>query len=265
MPSPRRAALILVDGLRPDALSPSRTPALDALRRRGLSNPRSRSVMPSVTLPCHTTLFYGVPPGRHGITTNAWHPFARPVPSLLDVLHAAGHRTFMWSNWEQLRDMGAPGSLTEASFVAYHGSPGDESDRRNFRDAARRLARGDFGFAFLYYGLVDVVGHSHGWMSRAYLRQVARADRAIAGVLGRLPKGCLVLATSDHGGHDHTHGTEADEDMNVPLLAAGPGLPRGRPFRRPTSLLDLAPTLAAWLGVARPREWAGKPLFFPPP
>ena len=263
MPSPRRAVLILVDGLRPDALSPSRTPALEKLRRDGIANLRSRSIMPSITLPCHTTLFYGVPPERHGITTNTWHPFARPIPSLFDAVHATGHRAFMYSNWEQLRDMGAPGSLTESAMVAYEGAPGDESDRRNFAAAAKRLARGDFGFAFLYYGLVDMVGHGEGWMSKPYLRQVARADRAIAGVLDALPKGCLVIATSDHGGHDRTHGTECDEDMNVPLIAAGPRLPRGMAFRRPTSLLDLAPTISAWLGVPRPPDWSGKPLFLP--
>lgn len=263
MPSPRRAVLILIDGLRPDALSPKRTPALEALRRRGLSNLRSRSTMPSVTLPCHTTLFYGVPPGRHGVTTNTWHPLARPVRSLFDVAHAAGHRTFMWSNWEQLRDMAAPGSLTESVMLAYQDSPGDESDRRNFAAAAKRLARGDYGIAFLYYGMVDVVGHHDGWMSKPYLRQVARADRAIAGVLRALPRDGLVIATSDHGGHEHTHGTDCDEDMNVPLIAAGPGLPRGAAFKRSTSLLDLAPTIAAWLGIPRPPEWTGKPLFLP--
>ena len=56
--------------------------------------------MPSATLPCHTSMFRGVTPERHGITTNTWVPQVRPVPSLVDVLHRAGKRTAFFYNWE---------------------------------------------------------------------------------------------------------------------------------------------------------------------
>src|SRR3712207_6719837 len=93
---------ILIDGLRPDAIDAARCPRLRALRSRGAATMRATSVMPSVTLPCHTSIFHSVPPTRHGVTTNTWTPMARPLPGLVDQAHAAGRRCAFFYNWEEL-------------------------------------------------------------------------------------------------------------------------------------------------------------------
>lgn len=50
-----------------------------------------------------------------------------------------------------------------------------------------------------------------------------------------------------HGiGHGHAHFQEV---LHVPWLAWGPGVPVGRRVTQPVSLLDLAPTLLAWLDL----------------
>src|SRR6266540_817325 len=97
---------ILIDGLRPDAITAERCPRLAGLRARGAATMRASSVMPSITLPCHTSIFHSVPPTRHGITTNDWRPMARPLPGLFDIARAAGKRSVLFYNWEQLRDLG---------------------------------------------------------------------------------------------------------------------------------------------------------------
>src|SRR5437870_1630495 len=103
MSKPRRAVLILIDGMRPDGLQAAHTPAIDSLIARGAHTFSAQTVMPSITLPCHSSLFYGVHPERHGITTNTWHPFARPVPSLIDIMKQALRRkTAMFYNWGEL-------------------------------------------------------------------------------------------------------------------------------------------------------------------
>ncbi len=58
-------------------------------------------------------------------------------------------------------------------------------------------------------------------------------------------------------GHGHTHFQEL---LHVPWAAWGAGVPAGRRVTAPVSLLDLAPTLADWLGVAPFRPVAGRPL-----
>jgi predicted AlkP superfamily pyrophosphatase or phosphodiesterase len=253
--------LIVVDGLRPDALMAAAAPTMQRIVREGASTLLSRTIMPSVTLPCHTSMFYGVSPERHGITDNRWHPMARPVPSLIDVVYRADRKTAMFYNWGELRDLAAPGSLDESHFVAYERTEGDVSDQRTFALAAGWVRDNpEFGLAFAYYGMVDMTGHAHGWMSEPYLSRVADADRAVARVVAALPAdgSALVVLTSDHGGHGKTHGTDADEDMTVPLALWRRGAAARPRDLGATSILDVAPTIAAALGVDRPRDWEGR-------
>lgn len=100
---------ILIDGLRPDAIAPATCPNLKALMARGAVTLQAQSVMPSITLPCHTSIFHSVPPTRHGITSNLWAPLARPLPGLFEVAKIAGKRCASIYNWEELRDIGRPG------------------------------------------------------------------------------------------------------------------------------------------------------------
>ena len=51
----------------------------------------------------------------------------------------------------------------------------------------------------------------------------------------------------DHGGFEHGH-TLFDELLRVPLVVKNGGVPAGR-YDAPTSLLDVAPTIAAWAGL----------------
>lgn len=92
--------LFVIDGLRPDGLVQAETSTMTRLMTTGAYTLTGRTVMPSATLPCHTSLFLGCKPERHGITTNTWAPPVRPVPGLIDVIHQAGHTTASFFNWE---------------------------------------------------------------------------------------------------------------------------------------------------------------------
>lgn len=264
MSSPRHVLLVSIDGLRADAPAATPTPTLDALAARGVVCTSVRSVMPSVTLPCHMSMFHSVEPGRHGITTNTWTPQVRPVPGLLDVLHAAGRSTSAFTNWEQLRDLGRPGSLDVSYYHRDCYQPA--GDTLLAEHAAARLAAEAFDFCFLYLGYVDAAGHDHAWMSDPYLAAVTNADAALGLVLAALERAgrlehTAILVTADHGGHERTHGTDQPEDMYVPLYAAGPGIAAGSKCADGVSILDVAPTVAALLKVAAPAEWDGRALF----
>ena len=75
---------VMIDGLRPDALAQAALPSVEALIARGASTLTAQSTMPSITLPCHMTIFHSVPPTRHGVTANLYTPMARPLPGLLE-------------------------------------------------------------------------------------------------------------------------------------------------------------------------------------
>ena len=60
-----KVLLILVDGMRPDALDLSGHPFIEELKEHSYYTYKEQAVMPSVTLPCHMSLFHSVVPQRH--------------------------------------------------------------------------------------------------------------------------------------------------------------------------------------------------------
>lgn len=255
MPTPL-TLLVMIDGLRPDALLSADCVTLKGLIARGSSTLQASSVMPSVTLPCHTSIFHSVPPTRHGVVTNDWQPFARPLPGLFDVAKAAGRRCASIYNWEPLRNLSRPLSLDYAwcRDLSYQ----EDGDDLTVNAAIRDLTEIQPDFAFVYLGTVDTWGHKYGWMSPEYLRQAERVDRQLGRLLAALPNDTHVLVQADHGGHERTHGTEMPEDMTIPWMIAGPSIRPGHTINQPVSLLNTAPTLARLLNVAAHRDWEGQ-------
>ena len=56
-----------------------------------------------------------------------------------------------------------------------------------------------------------------------------------------------------------THGTVHNYDTHIPLIFYGHGVRPGQSFRR-TEIPDIAPTLAAMLGIAFPNGTTGEPI-----
>jgi arylsulfatase A-like enzyme len=85
-----------------------------------------------------------------------------------------------------------------------------------------------------------------------------------------LQRSTLVVVTSDHGEEFLEHGswehqkTLYEEVVRIPLLVSGPGI-APRVERRQASLLDVAPTVLAWAGVAIPAVMQGRSLLEPLP
>ena len=94
-----KVLLILADGMRPDALK--NIPLAQALLKKSTYSLAADTVMPSVTLPCHMSLFHSVDPSRHGTTTNTYAPQVRPVEGLCEVLH---HAILEWEAFPWSRD-----------------------------------------------------------------------------------------------------------------------------------------------------------------
>jgi predicted AlkP superfamily pyrophosphatase or phosphodiesterase len=242
--------LISIDGMRPDALG-ERTPTIQAMINRGTYSLRAQTVMPCCTLPCHTTMLRGVPPERHGITDNTFHPLVRPVPSVFDVAAQQGLKTGFFYNWGPLRDLCDPESLTVGLYL--HDAFRPEGDDRVTDAALRYLSEDPLDFLFVYLGWTDECGHMHGWMSEEYLEAVAHADTCVARILIAHPD-AHYLVISDHGGHDRTHGTELPEDMTIPFILSGPGIDH-RELPDGVTITDTASTLAKLLNIPAHREW----------
>ena len=77
-----RTLLILVDGMRPDGFLACGNPFIHDMMARSFHTLDGQTVLPSVTLPCHMSLFHSTTPQRHGITSNIYLPMARPISGL---------------------------------------------------------------------------------------------------------------------------------------------------------------------------------------
>jgi len=268
-----QVVLFVIDGLRPDALPQTPTPYLDQLVAQGAYTWQAQTVSPSITLPCHASLFLAVPPARHGVLSNVWARPQPPVPSLIEVVHqaslsapsqnGAGKGAAAFYSWEELRDLASPGALD----FAYHHRLGDPEEGVRELEvgavAADYIVRYRPALAFVYIEAPDMVGHRHGWMSKPYLRAVSSADHAAGLVLDALSvsgqladTACLVLA--DHGGHGLVHGDDVPEDLTIPWIISGVGIRHGHPITSPVNIVDTAPTIAHLLGLTAPAEWSGQ-------
>jgi predicted AlkP superfamily pyrophosphatase or phosphodiesterase len=259
-----KVLLIILDGCRPDALQQANTPHLDSLWREGAYTWTAQSVMPSVTLPCHNSMFRGIDPARHGVgPDNVFKASALAFPSVLDVAAQGNKHNAMFYSWEQLRDLGAPGSLkTSYCRMAEYGA---DNDTGVAEKAAEYLVNEQPDFCVLYMGDIDIHGHMYGWMSPEYIGAIEANDRAVGIVLERLRQAGVrgnytLLVQADHGGHDTDHGTEMPEDMLIPWIINGPGIKRGHALQRGVRMVDTPATIAHLLGLDAPSVWEGAPV-----
>ena len=112
-----KVILISVDGMRPDGLMKCGNQYLDELLSESTYSLSERTVVPSVTLPCHMSMFHSVTPQRHGITTNVYTPQVRPVNGLFEQIKNTGKVSAMFYGWEPLRDISRPASLLKADYI----------------------------------------------------------------------------------------------------------------------------------------------------
>ena len=249
-----KVVLILIDGARPDALAACGHPFVKPLLEKSAYTLEARTVFPSVTLPCHMSLFLGVSPKRHGILTNTYVPQVRPVNGLFEQNALMHKKQAMFYTWEELRDLERPGMLYKSVFYNQYLQPC--TDELVTDEAVKFINEEQPDFVFLYLGKTDSMGHDYGWMGEEYLKAVYVAFDCIQKVCENLPEGYTVMVTADHGGHDQMHGTELPEDMTIPMICMGPRFKPGK--LENASILDLAPTIAAMLEVPAADEWEGK-------
>ncbi len=112
-----KVILISIDDMRPDGLELCKNTYVDELKKIASYTFGARTVFPSVTLPCHMSMFHSVPPERHGILTNTYMPQVKPVNGLFEQIKSAGKTSCMFYGWEPLRDISRPGSLVAAEYM----------------------------------------------------------------------------------------------------------------------------------------------------
>jgi len=247
--------LIVNDGMRPDCIEGHRL--TKCLKENGSYCMDGRTVMPSVTLPCHMSLFHSVDPSRHGIVTNTYMPQVRPIDGLFEVLEHSDKKCAILYNWEPIRDVARPGSIARSEFIHNRFYGLEDTNKYLCERAKEWLKDGDIDFAFLYLGWVDGAGHDFGWCSEGYMYALNTTCDLVYDLVRELGDKYTIIFTADHGGHERTHGTDLDEDMTIPVFFLGEPFEKVKKLEG-VSIKDIAPTIASLMGAKIPMEWEGK-------
>ncbi len=280
---PPSVLLLTLDTTRADAIGAylgkdgggreARTPFLDGLAARGLRWEQAITPTP-LTLPAHASLLTGLAPPEHGVRTNGTDVLPKGIPTLAEAYGSRGYSTAGFVASPVLdRHFGLA-----RGFGRYSDRLTRERTSREMTDTALEWLglqpAGKPLFLWVHYYDPHAPYYFPGMNPKATLAQryageVANMDREIGRLLAALPGGAerwLIAAVGDHGESLGEHG-EADHGifiyhatMRVPLLLAGPGVPRGKVVEEAVSTHRLASTL---LGLTRTSKAAvpfGRPL-----
>jgi arylsulfatase A-like enzyme/Flp pilus assembly protein TadD len=282
-PAPRPSAarnllLVTIDTLRADHVGAygygrARTPTIDELARQGVRFDRAYAAAP-ITLPSHATILTGRYPPGHGSRHNLIAIDAK-VPTLAAILRGQGfataafvaafpldHRFGLSRGFDVYGDR-LPRDLT--------GRPLNERPGREVVDEAiawlkRTTAAAAPQRLFLWVHLFEPhapYGNPRATPGRSaidrYDDEIAIADEQVGRLLQALraaaPATAVVFA-SDHGEGLGEHGEPThslfvyDTTLRVPLVMAGPAIPRGIVVSDRVGLVDVMATAMKMLGLA---------------
>jgi len=259
----RRVVIVLADGLRPDAISPTHMPSLDALSRAYTVALHAKTVRPSRTAAALTSLATGIAPSSHGLI----EPGLAFLGKLLTLrplgreLERAGLPSHIVTGDMHPAERAVVWALVSAAGIGRCTTRGRRA--RDVAAAALAVAHEQAsGVLFIYLNDADIAGHAHGWMSPQYLEAAAELDVAI-GALSALADDSLMIVLADHGGggvSEHDHAEPHPVNDRIPLILAGPDVTRRHQLTRPVSLLDVPPTILWWSGVDVPSSYEGRVL-----
>jgi arylsulfatase A-like enzyme len=202
----------------------------------------------------------GMTPVKHGIYWNIDDPDLGKVkgPTLFSVVHEAGLSTAMVVGKLKLEHLNLPGSVDNFDYAGF-------TDRQVVREAVTVIQTDMPDLLFIHLPDVDSAGHALGWMSPGQLLAVSLTDRLIGEIVAALEaqgylSQTLLIITADHGGSGFKHGSDSPEDLTIPWLAVGPGVPAGVTLRSEIITYDTAATALYALGLPIPDSWDGRPV-----
>jgi predicted AlkP superfamily pyrophosphatase or phosphodiesterase len=267
--------IVSIDGGKPAVIAQSQMPTLQSLVAKGAVTWDAQTIMPSITLPSHTSMLTGVTPLKHHILWNDWKPEEGlvKVPTIFALAKAQGLSTAMFIGKAKFKHLNVPGTVDLFIFPIAE-EPIDADGAEHAKAEAKPVAavfaealRGGLrtNLTFIHFSDTDTVGHKFGWGSPEQVAAFATVDAALKTVVNAirdtgLAESSVVIVTADHGGHDKTHGLNIPDDMTIPWIAYGQGVQPGFKLTEPVNTCDTAATALWLLGIPIPDGFDGHPV-----
>ena len=293
-PAPRDASVLLItlDTTRADHLScyssrGAKTPNLDALAARGVRFTHATAQVP-LTLPSHACIMTGSYPMVHKLRDMGGFVLGKSHPTLASLMQSAGFATAAFVGSRVVAkhfglshgfdtyddDMGAEKEEGKLPGVFPERRAGVVTDRA--LDWLKQNGQRKFFLWAHYYDPHQPYDppepYKHQYAKSLYDGEIAYMDEQV----GRLLEGLdqlgitsrtLVIALGDHGESLGEHGEAThgiflyDATLHIPLLVAGPEVPRGRMIDDQVRSIDLHPTVMEFLNLQPSPEAQGVSLW----
>ena len=288
-PRKPKALMVMMDGVRGDAVENAPMPNLLALREgRWRPGYKGFSTLTAHTLydarpssaANHCAIATGVTAAKSGIFKNGETPKGNfgEWPSWLARLVEAkpGTKalyTYSWKGDIELSPHPNVRNLRLPAIGETHWTTTPGSYEKCATIVPKIMAADDAPDAVIYFiDIGDAGGHRSGFYpyGREYLHNVRLVDRIIGDTLSAIAsrpqfaeEDWLILITSDHGGYAKSHGIWGGHATTIPLIVAGRHVPQGRISGMPRNF-DLAPMALAHFGLdVQKMNLDGRPLGAP--
>ncbi|MBC8128523.1 MAG: alkaline phosphatase family protein [Gloeobacteraceae cyanobacterium ES-bin-144] len=272
--------IISLDGAKPSVVKESEMPALKRLAAEGAVTWTARTIFPPKTLPSHTSMLTGVGPDKHQVLWNSFEPERGKIktPAIFAIAKTddATVSTAMFPGKAKFRHLWQTGSLDRFDFgglqVDTPVSNGSEEIEKTIvpaqtvaKIAAAYIMEKKPNLCFIHFPDPDSAGHKSGWGSPEQKEALKVSDQALSQIIkaiatANITGSSVLIITSDHGGHDKTHGLDIPDDMEIPWIAWGKGVKKNHSIAGPVTTYDSAATALWLLGIPLPENFDGKPV-----
>jgi predicted AlkP superfamily pyrophosphatase or phosphodiesterase len=264
--------IISFDQGAPAGIAKAEMPLFKKMMAEGATAQEAYTIVPSITLPSHTSMLTGVGIQKHQIHWNDTWSEKMPqlkVPTIFNLAKAArpGVTTAAVVSKQKFKLFQVHGDIDK--FVLLDKG----SSKAIARAFAEKIAPGKPSLCFIHFGEPDAVGHAHGVWSPEKTKAYADSDAALQIIVsaiesaGILEKSTIIL-TADHGCHDTkdkkgnirgTHGSAFPDDVLIPWVAWGKSAKKQHLITAPVVQYDTAATALWLLGVPVPESFWGRP------
>jgi predicted AlkP superfamily pyrophosphatase or phosphodiesterase len=270
-PRVKHVFIISFDQGNPSLIQKTEMPTFHQMATNGARTWEAFTIVPSTTLPSHTSMLTGVGIQKHQISWNSYEPTNGlvKVPTIFSLAKERGLKTAMFVGKEKFKHLELPGTIDELVW------PQPDDDAKSVAKAfSTEFGKTKPNLTFIHFRDPDTVGHATGAYSPEKVQALKDCDEALktikdavaaAGVLEQ----SIFILTADHGSHDTknkdgktvgTHGDSRPEDVLIPWIVWGKGVKKDFTITTPVVQYDTAATALWLLNVPLPEHFWGRPV-----
>jgi len=241
----KHLVFIGLDGWGGAYVSKANMPTVKRMMSNGAWSLNALNVLPGTSWNNWTSLFCGAPPEKRR---------KKDFPSIFTLLENNKQTSALFYEWTDLQKV-CPDSAAVKQEIF--------SDTVSAEKIAAYITEHKPVFTAVVFNEPDITGHIKQWGSPPYYAKLAELDKFIA-IIEQAVKdsgiydSTVFVLSSDHGGSLYWHESDMPIKRKIPFIVFGNGIKEGYTITSTVNIYDIAPTMAALLGMDVLPEWSGR-------